>query len=126
MIVPCKPLDVFELENINFIKMDVEGASRPIRPDIHKCHKEMGCVVCGSHSDLVTDHKDDTYSNNRVLDASTQTIDDFQCLVIIVIFKNARYVKILESSKFIFPFFFIFHFVFHKRFNQLCKFGLFI
>ena len=40
----------------------------------------MGCVVCGSHSDLVTDHKNDLYNDPRVLCAATQTIDDFQCL----------------------------------------------
>jgi len=56
------------------------GASRPIRSDIHKYHKAMGCVVCGSHSDLVTDHKNDLYNDPRVLDAKTQTVDDFQCL----------------------------------------------
>ena len=53
---------------------------RPIRNDIHQYHKKMGCVVCGSHSDLVTDHKNDLYNDTRVLNAKTQTIDDFQCL----------------------------------------------
>lgn len=56
------------------------GAARPIRKDIHAHHKAMGCVVCGSRSDLVTDHKNDLYNNPRVLDAATQTVDDFQCL----------------------------------------------
>ena len=56
------------------------GAKRPIRLDIHAHHKKVGCVVCGSHSDLVTDHKNDLYNDPRVLDAKTQTIDDFQCL----------------------------------------------
>jgi hypothetical protein len=40
----------------------------------------MGCVVCGSRSDLVTDHKNDLYNDLRVLDRKTQTIEDFQCL----------------------------------------------
>jgi hypothetical protein len=71
---------ISSLRTGGFSQDELYGASRPIRPDIHKYHKEMGCVVCGSHSDLVTDHKDDTYSDSRVLDASTQTIDDFQCL----------------------------------------------
>jgi len=68
------------LRTIGYSNNELYGASRPIRQDIHKYHKGMGCVVCGSNSDLVTDHKDDTYSDPRVLDASTQTIDDFQCL----------------------------------------------
>lgn len=56
------------------------GAQRPIRKDIHKFHKSQCCVVCGSSSDLVTDHKNDLYNDPRVLDASTQTREDFQCL----------------------------------------------
>ena len=40
----------------------------------------MGCVVCGSKSDLVTDHKNDLYNDSRVLNETTQTVDDFQCL----------------------------------------------
>ena len=56
------------------------GASRPIRKDIHDYHKSRACVVCGSKSDLVTDHKNDLYNDPRVLDKDTQTIDDFQCL----------------------------------------------
>lgn len=56
------------------------GHKRPIRDDIHKHHKSMGCVVCGSKSALVTDHKNDLYNDPRVLNNNTQTIDDFQCL----------------------------------------------
>jgi hypothetical protein len=56
------------------------GHARPIRGDIDKHHKAIGCVVCGSHSDLVTDHKNDLYNDLRVLDSNTQTVDDFQCL----------------------------------------------
>lgn len=56
------------------------GKNRPIRKDIENYHKKMGCVVCGSKSDLVTDHKNDLYNDIRVLEAKTQTIDDFQCL----------------------------------------------
>ena len=58
----------------------LKGAERPIRADIHKYHKSMGCVVCGSKSDLVTDHKNDLYNDTRVLTETTQTVDDFQCL----------------------------------------------
>lgn len=54
--------------------------NRPIRNEIHKYHKDKGCVVCGSKSDLVTDHKNDLYNDPRVLNIKTQTIHDFQCL----------------------------------------------
>lgn len=57
-----------------------ESLSRPIRKDIDKYFKSQCCVVCGSHSDLTTDHKNDLYNNPRVLDLQTQTFDDFQCL----------------------------------------------
>lgn len=56
------------------------GALRPIRKDIHDFHKSQSCVVCGSKSDLVTDHKNDLYNDPRVLNKDTQTVDDFQCL----------------------------------------------
>ena len=56
------------------------GHERPIRYDIHKYYKSNRCVVCGSQSDLVTDHKNDLYNNPRVLDIKTQTLHDFQCL----------------------------------------------
>lgn len=56
------------------------GASRPIRSDIHQFYKRQACVVCGSRSSLVTDHKNDLYNDPRVLDLKTQTLHDFQCL----------------------------------------------
>ena len=58
----------------------LSGHLRPIRKDIENHHKKIGCVVCGSHSDLITDHKNDLYNDLRVLGSKTQTIDDFQCL----------------------------------------------
>ena len=61
-------------------KEKVMGQNRPIRDDIHKYHKSQGCVVCGSLSDLRTDHKNDLYNDLRVLDIKTQKKDDFQCL----------------------------------------------
>ncbi len=61
-------------------KEKVLGQNRPIRDDIHKYHKSSGCVVCGSLSDLVTDHKNDLYNDLRVLDTKTQKKEDFQCL----------------------------------------------
>ena len=71
---------IHALRTIGFSENILYGAERPIREDIHKFHKQQGCVVCGSHSDLVTDHKNDLYNDPRVLNRTTQTIDDFQCL----------------------------------------------
>jgi 5-methylcytosine-specific restriction endonuclease McrA len=53
---------------------------RPIRMDIRKTLKDKSCVVCGSHSDIVIDHKNDLYNDPRVLDVKTQVIEDFQPL----------------------------------------------
>lgn len=55
-------------------------SNRPIRTDIREHHLVNGCVVCGSNSSLVIDHKNDLYNDPRVLDTNTQTIEDFQCL----------------------------------------------
>ena len=54
--------------------------TRPIREDISIAVKKMACVSCGSHSDLVCDHKNDLYNDPRVLDRDTQVLDDFQSL----------------------------------------------
>ncbi len=58
------------------------GKNTPTRDDIHDYHKspDSCCVVCGSKSDLRTDHKNDLYNDPRVLDTKTQTKEDFQCL----------------------------------------------
>ena len=53
---------------------------RTIREDIRKFHILTGCLVCGSHSALVIDHKNDLYNDPRVLSPTTQTTEDFQCL----------------------------------------------
>ena len=71
---------ITHLRTTGFNNDFLHGASRPIRDDIHAYHKPMGCVVCGSHSDLVTDHKNDLYNDPRVLKEQTQVIEDFQCL----------------------------------------------
>ena len=59
---------------------EINNHIRPIRKDIDKYYKQLSCVVCGSKSDLVTDHKNDLYNDLRVLNTSTQVFDDFQCL----------------------------------------------
>ena len=63
----------FDLNNIDRLK-------RPIRKDIREHHITNGCVVCGSRSDLIIDHKNDLYNDERVLKLDTQLISDFQCL----------------------------------------------
>jgi hypothetical protein len=54
--------------------------TRPIRKDIDKAIKMKSCVVCGSKSGLVCDHKNDLYNDIRVLNIKTQILDDFQPL----------------------------------------------
>ena len=71
---------VIALRTTGFNDDLLRNASRPIRQDIRKHHIKTGCVVCGSNSDLIIDHKNDSYNDMRVLIAKTQTIDDFQCL----------------------------------------------
>jgi len=53
---------------------------RPIRKDIIKEITANSCVVCGSKSDIICDHKNDMYNDNDVLDSSKQCLDDFQAL----------------------------------------------
>ena len=69
---------------LNGLNPDIENQqNRPIRDDIHATLRDAPgacCVVCGSSSSLVTDHKNDLYNDTRVLHARTQTIDDFQVL----------------------------------------------
>lgn len=57
--------------------------NRPIRNDIHAALRDapdVRCVVCGSTSSLVTDHKNDLYNDPCVLIAEIQIVDDFQVL----------------------------------------------
>lgn len=75
-----KQRKVTHLRTIGFNEDWLLSSDRPIRKDIEKYHKAMGCVVCGSKSDLVTDHKNDLYNDIRVLNEVTQVKEDFQCL----------------------------------------------
>ena len=54
--------------------------NRPIRYDIRKFYKGKPCVLCGTKSSLVCDHKNDLYNDPRVLSTETQTKEDFQSL----------------------------------------------
>ena len=69
-----------QLRTNGYSDLKLNKNHRPIRKDIDAYHKQFPCVVCGSTSDLVTDHKNDLYNDQRVLDINTQTKDDFQCL----------------------------------------------
>jgi hypothetical protein len=53
---------------------------RPIDKKIREYYKSSCCIVCGSTSDIIIDHKNDLYNDNKVLNINTQTIDDFQPL----------------------------------------------
>jgi hypothetical protein len=68
------------LRTTGFSDKHLYGAQRPIHNEIDKFYKSQCCVVCGSSSDLVTDHKNDLYNDTRVLDRKTQKKEDFQCL----------------------------------------------
>jgi len=74
--------EIVAIQTTGFNKHILIGQTRPIRSDIHYYHKQTigRCVVCGSKSELVTDHKNDLYNDPRVLNAATQTKEDFQCL----------------------------------------------
>jgi 5-methylcytosine-specific restriction endonuclease McrA len=56
------------------------GHERPIRDDIRKFYETKPCVVCGDTYNIIIDHKNDLYNDERVLNKTTQTLDDFQPL----------------------------------------------
>ena len=53
---------------------------RPISKAIYTHFAGKRCVACGSGSSLVVDHKNDLYNDPRVLNKTTQRVDDFQPL----------------------------------------------
>lgn len=68
------------LRTVGFSANRYETATRPIRTDIRRRLAGAACVVCGSTSQVVVDHKNDMYNDPRVLNVHTQTMNDFQCL----------------------------------------------
>lgn len=82
-----------------------DNVKRPIRKDIRKYITSQSCIICGSMSELVCDHKNDLYNDEKVLNTSTQLQDDFQCLCTHCnlqkrqICKNERKLKKLYSAK---------------------------
>ena len=53
---------------------------RPIHKNISKEIVKHSCVICGTHSEIICDHKNDLYNDDRVLDTTTQELTDFQPL----------------------------------------------
>jgi hypothetical protein len=68
------------IKYIGIFGKKIPNLERPIREDIKAHYKKMPCCVCGSSSDLVCDHKNDLYNDQRVLSRTEQTLDDFQSL----------------------------------------------
>ena len=65
---------------IKIHSLKTKNTSRPIREDIKEYYKTQACVVCGSNSNLICDHKNDLYDDTHVLDRKTQKLEDFQSL----------------------------------------------
>jgi hypothetical protein len=54
-----------------------------IKKFLEKIKKEIiknSCVICGTNTDIICDHKNDLYNDIRVLNTSTQELNDFQPL----------------------------------------------
>ena len=69
-----------DIKYIGIFGKKENNLNRPIRKDIKDFYKKIPCVVCGSKSDLVCDHKNDLYNDKRVLNTKTQKLNDFQSL----------------------------------------------
>jgi chemotaxis protein histidine kinase CheA len=69
-----------KLQKLRLIGNNEPPSSRKISKPVYNHYKGVPCVNCGSIKDLVVDHKNDFYNDNRVLKIETQTIDDFQSL----------------------------------------------
>lgn len=54
--------------------------TRPINKIIHKEIIKNSCVICGTNTEIICDHKNDLYNDERVLDIKTQVLSDFQPL----------------------------------------------
>ena len=53
---------------------------RPIEYNIKKEIANKSCVVCGTKTSIVCDHKNDLYNDERILNIKLQSITDFQSL----------------------------------------------
>jgi len=54
--------------------------TRTICDKIKKEIIKNSCVICGTNTDIICDHKNDLYNDIRVLNTSTQELNDFQPL----------------------------------------------
>lgn len=54
--------------------------NRPIKQSILRKIRRNSCVNCNSNVDIICDHKNDLYNDERVLKTKTQVLDDFQPL----------------------------------------------
>ena len=86
--VPEELIQLFRLEHPNMkgiIGIFVHSkrlkiTKRPIKKEIDIVIKQNSCVSCGSNSDIICDHKNDLYNDEKVLDIHTQELSDFQPL----------------------------------------------
>ena len=58
----------------------VNTQNRNIDKKIHKKIINLSCIICGSNSNIICDHKNDLYNDDRILNIKTQLISDFQPL----------------------------------------------
>ena len=87
--------NIFKLEQGQLI-------NRPISKKIIDYYKKQSCVICGSNTDLVCDHKNDLYNDDRVLNIKTQLLDDFQSLCNHCNLQKRQISKIEKETKIIF------------------------
>jgi len=85
-IIPDKIIDNF-IDNTNkgiigifVFSIRNNIISRNINKKIHKEIVKNNCVICGSNTDIICDHKNDLYNDIRVLNTKTQLYEDFQAL----------------------------------------------
>ena len=57
-----------------------QKTKRCINNQIREQLKYHCCVICGSSSDLIIDHKNDMYNDDRIENTKLQLVDDFQVL----------------------------------------------
>lgn len=72
--------EVITIRTNGFNKDYLNSSLRPILKDSRELHKKTGCVICGTPTNLVIDHKSFLYNDPRVLSRTTQTKEDFQCI----------------------------------------------
>ncbi len=69
ILVPCKPLDDFQLENINFIKMDVEGHEKQV------LEGAIQTIVANDYPKILFESWDDNKPNLPVQELKQELFD---------------------------------------------------